>query len=63
MREFLAGLVTQGGRSPTRTYEPGDGAIHRGPRRLVIAAVWLCKWFFHREESLACQADTLQITR
>ncbi|MEY9801713.1 hypothetical protein [Bradyrhizobium elkanii] len=35
----------------------------RDPRRLVIAAGWLCKWFFRQEESLACQADTLPITR
>lgn len=43
---------------PDRSYEPGVGAIHRGPRRLVLAAGWLCKWFFRQEESLACQADT-----
>jgi hypothetical protein len=29
----------------------------------VIAAGWLCKWFFRQEESLACQADTLPITK
>jgi len=60
MRE-LAELVTQG--AAERSHELGDGTIHIGLRRLVIAAGWLCKWFLCQEESLASPADTLPITR
>lgn len=42
----------------------GDsGASIRMRERLVIAAGWLCKWFFRQEESLVCQADMSPITR